>query len=304
MALYRTKCEYVDAIQFTGGETPFGDATLPAWLVAANGKQAGQPGAVVLLAHKPDAGLTYFGASGAAFLVNPGEWLIQRSSGELEHVTAADLSEYFEAAPFPEETHAADLQAKLTLALTELDEMRQRHAGEIAGKDADIAARDEDIAALQARFLAGVDVKQADLIGIDLGTEGVALDAAVAKIAAGEKLTERERDIVSLDVTAGLRRAVDASEAGKSQTGSGSFLSKGPALPSAGRVVLFIAANAGLMGSSQEPVPAVITRVIERDLVNLTVFRDEAEPISVRAVPFIEAAAADAPTAWMWPPRV
>lgn len=71
---------------------------------------------------------------------------------------------------------------------------------------------------------------------------------------------------------------------------------------SVGRIVHFDSPDRTQLGYSNEPVPAVITKVWDGDFVDLTIFRNMDTPLVLSSVQFSED-----PTAgmrWFWPPRV
>ena len=72
--------------------------------------------------------------------------------------------------------------------------------------------------------------------------------------------------------------------------------------PSVGRIVHFDSPDRGQRGYSEDPVPAIITRVWDGDVVDLTIFRVMMEPLVLASVSYSED-----PThgmRWFWPPRV
>lgn len=71
-----------------------------------------------------------------------------------------------------------------------------------------------------------------------------------------------------------------------------------PQTPSPGRIVFFRA------GNSAEESPAIVTRVWENGLVNLTVFPDGSAPYNVGSVDFYDHPTEKPGFAWRWPPRV
>jgi hypothetical protein len=72
--------------------------------------------------------------------------------------------------------------------------------------------------------------------------------------------------------------------------------------PSAGRIVMFDSPDREQLGHFDGPVPAMITAVRGSTTVDLTIFRNMAQPLLLADVEF-----SDDPTAgmrWFWPPRV
>lgn len=72
--------------------------------------------------------------------------------------------------------------------------------------------------------------------------------------------------------------------------------------PSVGRIVHFDSPDNEQRGHTQDPVPALITRVIDEHTVDLLVFRNMMDPLGLAEVVFSEN-----PTdgmRWFWPPRV
>ena len=75
--------------------------------------------------------------------------------------------------------------------------------------------------------------------------------------------------------------------------------------PTIGRIVLFKSKDVKELGNHAEEVPAIITRVWSENCVNLTVFRDFAEPLLQTSVTYAEDLDASGQhSAWRWPPRV
>lgn len=75
--------------------------------------------------------------------------------------------------------------------------------------------------------------------------------------------------------------------------------------PSIGRIVLFKSKEPNDLGNGAEEVPAIITRVWSEQMVNLTVFRDNAAPITKTSVGYADDLDASGNYfAWRWPPRV
>jgi hypothetical protein len=72
--------------------------------------------------------------------------------------------------------------------------------------------------------------------------------------------------------------------------------------PSVGRIVHFWSPDAEAMGYVNEPVPAIITSVLNDDVVSLVVFRDGMDPVPQQNVTFSEDESGG--IRWFWPPRV
>lgn len=72
--------------------------------------------------------------------------------------------------------------------------------------------------------------------------------------------------------------------------------------PSVGRIVHFQSPDAEAMGYSSQPVPGIITSVLNDDIVSLTVFRPGMDPLSQQNVTFSENESGG--IRWFWPPRV
>jgi len=72
--------------------------------------------------------------------------------------------------------------------------------------------------------------------------------------------------------------------------------------PSVGRIVHFDSPDQAQRGHTQDPVPAIITRVIDDFTVDLLIYRNLDTPLGLADVLFSEE-----PTdgmRWFWPPRV
>lgn len=75
-----------------------------------------------------------------------------------------------------------------------------------------------------------------------------------------------------------------------------------PMKPSVGRIVHFDSPDNSQRGHSQDPVPAMITRVVDDWTVDLLIMRNLDTPLGLAEVQFSDEATDG--MRWFWPPRV